>query len=88
MPAGTFTNCYKFKKQVLNAAPDDIPPGGAAEWYEWVCPGVGMVKWTDYWTDAPRSLSIGVLESHGRLNVNRFLSTPERVGRAGMCLQA
>ncbi len=53
VPAGTFTNCYKFKKQVLNAAPDDIPPGGAAEWYEWVYPGVGIVKWVDYWTDDP-----------------------------------
>ena len=47
VPAGTFTNCYKFHKTVLNAS-----PGETAEWYEWVCPGFGMVKWVDYWVDA------------------------------------
>lgn len=64
VPAGTFTNCYKFRKQVLNASPDDIPPGGAAEWYEWVCPGVGMVKWIDYWADDPPA--VYQLESRSR----------------------
>jgi len=44
VPAGTFANCYKFHKQVLNAAPGEI-----AEWYEWICPGFGMVKGLDYW---------------------------------------
>jgi len=48
VPAGTFPNCYKFHKTVLNAPPDET-----AEWYEWVCPGFGMVKWVDYWTDNP-----------------------------------
>ncbi len=46
VPAGTFTNCYKFHKTVLNAS-----PGETAEWYEWICPGFGMVKWVDYWVD-------------------------------------
>jgi hypothetical protein len=47
VPAGTFTNCYKFHKTVLNAS-----QGETAEWYEWICPGFGMVKWVDYWVDA------------------------------------
>jgi hypothetical protein len=47
VPAGTFTNCFKFHKTVL-----DAPPGETAEWYEWICPGFGMVKWTDHWVDA------------------------------------
>jgi hypothetical protein len=44
--AGTFASCYKFHKQVLNAG------GGRADWFEWVCPGFGLVKWVDYWVDS------------------------------------
>lgn len=47
VPAGVFTNCYKFHKTVLNP-----PPGETADWYEWICPGFGMVKWVDYWVDS------------------------------------
>jgi len=46
VPAGTFPNCYKFHKTALNA-----PPGETAEWFEWICPGFGVVQWIDYWVD-------------------------------------
>jgi hypothetical protein len=46
VPAGTFPGCYKFHKQALNSG--DPQP----DWYEWICPGIGMVKWLDYWVDA------------------------------------
>jgi hypothetical protein len=36
-------NCYKFHKQVLEESGSD--------WYEWICPHLGMVKWVDYWVD-------------------------------------
>lgn len=42
VPAGTFL-CYKFHKQAL-----EIP---GSDWYEWVCPGIGIVKEADYWVD-------------------------------------
>ena len=43
VPAGTF-RCYKFHKRVIGQA--------GADWYEWVCPGKGLVKWVDYWADS------------------------------------
>ena len=46
-PGGTFANCYKFHKQAL----DYSGPEGA-EWYEWMKPGFGLVKWVDYRVDA------------------------------------
>ena len=41
--AGTFDSCLKFHKQALDSS-DPTP-----EWYEWIKPGFGMVKWVDYW---------------------------------------
>lgn len=46
VPAGTFS-CYKFHKQALEIS--------GADWYEWVCPGIGIVKWVDYWVDPSQS---------------------------------
>ena len=45
VPAGTFTNCLKFHKTDLSAS-DPNP-----NWYEWIQPGTGMVKWMDYYVD-------------------------------------
>jgi len=42
VPAGTYS-CYKYHKQVLEE------PG--SDWYEWVCPGIGLVKWEDHWVE-------------------------------------
>jgi hypothetical protein len=47
VPAGTFANCYKYHKQAL-----DYSGTERAEWYEWIKPGLGLVKWVDYWMDA------------------------------------
>ena len=41
VPAGVFADCIKFKKHELGAAEEDA-------WYEWVKPGLLMVKWVDY----------------------------------------
>ena len=43
VPAGTFTNCIKFHKTQLGTS--DFNPN----WYEWIAPGKGMVKWVDYY---------------------------------------
>jgi hypothetical protein len=48
--AGTFANCYKFRKQALNYPGPELP-----EWYEWVKPGLGLVKWIDHWVPASES---------------------------------
>lgn len=45
-PAGTFPNCLKFHKIALDAG-----PGETAEWFEWIYPGFGMVKWIDHWVE-------------------------------------
>lgn len=44
--AGTFAGCFKFHKHILNS------PDAQRDWYEWVKPGFGLVKWVDYWVDA------------------------------------
>lgn len=43
VPAGTFTNCIKFHKTQLGTS-DSNP-----NWYEWIAPGKGIVKWLDYY---------------------------------------
>jgi len=43
VPAGTF-RCFKYHKRILGQSGSD--------WYEWVCPGNGLIKWVDYWVDA------------------------------------
>lgn len=44
VPAGTFAGCYRYRKQVVDG-------DATAYWQEWVAPGVGVVKWVDYWLD-------------------------------------
>ncbi len=62
VPAGTFPSCYKFQKQALNSG-DSRP-----EWFEWVAPGVGLVKWVDYWVDPSENPPIThLLQSRGFL---------------------
>lgn len=43
--AGSFTDCIKLHNQ----AHDTGDP--QAEWYEWIKPGLFMVKWVDYWIE-------------------------------------
>jgi hypothetical protein len=45
VPAGTFTNCLKQHNTQLNTS-DPNP-----NWYLWISPGRGMVKWMDYYVD-------------------------------------
>jgi hypothetical protein len=45
VPAGTFTNCYKFHKTQLGTS-DPNP-----YWYEWFKPGQGMVQWEDHYVN-------------------------------------
>ena len=45
VPAGTFTGCIKFQSTDTSAP----PPFNT--WYEWVKPGLFMVKWIDYYVD-------------------------------------
>jgi hypothetical protein len=45
VPAGTFTNCIRFRKTDLSSS-DPNP-----YWYEWISPGMGTVKWADYYVD-------------------------------------
>lgn len=42
VPAGTFP-CYKFHKQAIGVPDSDR--------YEWVSPGIGFIKWIDYWVE-------------------------------------
>jgi hypothetical protein len=44
VPAGTFPGCYRFRKQGVGGEPTSY-------WQEWLAPGVGIVKWVDYWVD-------------------------------------
>lgn len=44
VPAGTFASCYRYRKQVVGGGPTDY-------WQEWIAPGLGLVKWVDYWVD-------------------------------------
>lgn len=43
VPAGTFTDCIKIHKYDHN---EDI------DWYEWVKPGLFMIKWVDYFNNS------------------------------------
>ena len=45
VPAGTFPNCVKFHKTDLSGNHPN------PNWYEWMLPGLGMVKWVDYYVD-------------------------------------
>jgi len=50
VPYGTFC-AYKHRKYRHNDSGDYSP-----YWYEWIVPGVGMVKEEDYWTDNPPAI--------------------------------
>jgi hypothetical protein len=56
VPAGTFTNCIKFKK--WNEGNPSDP------WYEWIHPGSFMVKWVDYNVDPTYEPVVYELESY------------------------
>ena len=45
VPAGTFTNCLRFRKTDLSSS-DPNP-----YWFKWISPGMGTVKWADYYVD-------------------------------------
>ncbi len=50
VPLGVFNEAYKFKKYMcvdVNDANQEQSPC----WYEWIAPGVGLVKQEDYWVD-------------------------------------
>jgi hypothetical protein len=58
VPVGTFTNCIRFHKTQLG---DDSPN---PNWYEWMAPGLGMVKWVDYYVDPTNAAPVSyVLQS-------------------------
>ncbi|MCE5341694.1 MAG: hypothetical protein LLF92_11310 [Planctomycetaceae bacterium] len=50
VPFGTFSGAYKFKKY-MQVDVNDANQGQSPYWYEWVVPGVGLVKQEDYWVD-------------------------------------
>jgi pimeloyl-ACP methyl ester carboxylesterase len=48
VPYGTFTEAYVHCNYKCNN-PDDPGSDKSPEWYDWMVPGVGMVKEVDYW---------------------------------------
>jgi hypothetical protein len=50
VPYGTFNKAYKHRKYRC-ATPEGANP--SPDWYEWIVPGVGVVKQVDYWTGGP-----------------------------------
>ena len=55
VPYGTFDEAYKHRRYRC-VDPDDLSRGKSEEWYEWVVPGVGVVKEEDYWHDNPPAI--------------------------------
>ena len=54
VPFGTFDTAYKHRNyQSLNSDGTGNP---SPYWYEWIVPGVGVVKEEDYWTDNPPAI--------------------------------
>jgi hypothetical protein len=50
VPFGTFSEAYKFKKY-MQVDVNDANQGQSPYWYEWMVPGVGLVKKEDYRVD-------------------------------------
>lgn len=48
VPYGTFNKAYKHRRYRC-ADPADLSQGYSPDWYEWIVPGVGVVKKVDYW---------------------------------------
>ena len=56
VPYGTFDQAYKYRK--FNCYdPDNLGLGKSPDRYEWVVPGIGMVKEEDYWCDYPPGIN-------------------------------
>jgi len=51
VPNGTFNEAYNHRR--YRCANSDGSGDRSPYWYEWIVPGVGMVKEDDYWTDNP-----------------------------------
>jgi hypothetical protein len=47
VPYGTFNKAYKHRKYRCETPNGENP---SPDWYEWIVPGVGVVKQVDYWT--------------------------------------
>jgi hypothetical protein len=52
VPYGTFDQAYKHRLYKCYD-PSNLGLGKSPDWYEWVVPGVGVVREEDYWTDHP-----------------------------------
>ena len=52
---GTFDQAYKHRMYQCHD-PNDLGLGQSAYWYEWVVPGMGIVKEEDHWTDYPPAI--------------------------------
>lgn len=48
VPYGTFENAYKHRRYRC-IDPVNLALGQSPDWYEWIVPGVGVVKKVDYW---------------------------------------
>lgn len=50
VPYRTFDTAYKHRRYRCND-PDDLEQGKSEEWFDWIVPGIGMVKMEDHWAD-------------------------------------
>ncbi len=55
VPYGTFSEAYTYRKYSC-VDPNNLALGQSPSWYEWVVPGIGMVKEEDWWTDYPPAI--------------------------------
>lgn len=94
VPYGTFSQAYKYRNYEC-VDPNNLSLGQSPYWYEWIVPGVGLVKEEDYWTDGPAPVIqelteisyIGDFNNDGIVNLADFsafasawLSQPEQPG--------
>jgi len=55
IPYGTFDQAYKYRKYNCYD-PANLGLGKSPDHYNWVVPGIGMVKEEDYWTNSPPAI--------------------------------
>ncbi|MCF7958247.1 MAG: hypothetical protein K9M57_07365 [Phycisphaerae bacterium] len=68
-PYGEFQDAYKTRNYQC-VDPDNLNLGISPDWYEWIVPGVGMVKQVDYWADnAPVTMELSEISSGIGLSV-------------------